>query len=184
MSNIVVIAQYAAANFIPVGPATWDARGNLVLKEGQAVYDTANDKTYIVKHGVLIDLAEVDIPARESWHLFLDDERSPESVDWSGKTVEIARSSGEAIALLDSKGLPGFISFDHDLGGDDTGMKVMWHLIYGDMDGKWDISDIQQVQLHTANVVGRKNLEGLWVSYCKRKGIDRVPSVVTAREDA
>ena len=94
------------------------------------------------------------------------------SVGWLGRTVEVARTSKEAIDLLEKFGLPTFVSFDHDLGGDDTGMKVMWHMIYGDMDGKWNISSISQVQIHTANIVGRKNLQGLWSSYCARKGCE------------
>lgn len=50
-----------------------------------------------------------------SYKLFIDDERDPVTNDWV-----IIRSSAEAIEYVRQHGMPQEISFDHDLGGDDT----------------------------------------------------------------
>ena len=63
--------------------------------------------------------------------LFIDDER-PLPDRW--KSSAAARSSDEAIALMDKRGCPRGISFDHDLGGDDTAMRVVNWMIKKDMD--------------------------------------------------
>src|ERR1700761_8147455 len=63
------------------------------------------------------------------YRLFIDDIRDPVSDDW-----RIARTSAEAIGLLEKLGCPREISFDHDLGGDDTAMVVVRWLIDRDLD--------------------------------------------------
>ena len=50
------------------------------------------------------------------WKLYLDDLRSQPTVDYV-----IARNVQEAISLIESKGFPSHISFDHDLGIDEGG---------------------------------------------------------------
>lgn len=52
-----------------------------------------------------------------SWSLFIDDIRKPPPGDWV-----VCRSSEAALESVRSRGMPTFISFDHDLGGDDTAM--------------------------------------------------------------
>ncbi len=47
--------------------------------------------------------------------MFIDDERFPVTDDWV-----IVRSSAEAINYVQQHGMPREISFDHDLGGEDT----------------------------------------------------------------
>lgn len=89
--------------------------------------------------------------------LWIDDARRPERNDehpW-----QWAKSSKDAIEILQRVGLGRvfIISFDHDLGGDDTGMKVFnWieeqivmfsQPFYGDM------------VVHSANPVGRENIQ-------------------------
>lgn len=104
------------------------------------------------------------------WGLFLDDERMPVDVSWS--SCEIARTVDEAIKLIDEKGLPQSISFDHDLGKDQPVATVfMWHLINGHLDEKWDCSKIKLVQIHSANPEGVKNLIGLWEGFIQDQGI-------------
>lgn len=49
------------------------------------------------------------------YKMFIDDERFPVTDDWV-----IVRSSAEAIDYVQQHGMPQEISFDHDLGGDDT----------------------------------------------------------------
>lgn len=60
------------------------------------------------------------------YKLFIDDERFP-PISWCDQQAVIARSSQEAIECVSNLGMPQFISFDHDLGGDDTAIKfVKW----------------------------------------------------------
>ncbi len=55
-----------------------------------------------------------------NWKLFLDDERFPKDSGWL-----IARTSDSAIQMVLLEGMPQEISFDHDLGGDDTSMAFL-----------------------------------------------------------
>lgn len=104
-----------------------------------------------------------------SWKLFIDDIRNPPNDDWV-----IARTSKKAIQLIKSFGFPTHISFDHDLGEDDDAMKV----------AKWIVeTDINEVEkgnnnwipknfsftVHSANPVGKKNIESLLTQYLKFK---------------
>jgi hypothetical protein len=50
-----------------------------------------------------------------TYKLFIDDERVPVTTDWV-----VVRSSKSAIECVQRYGMPKEISFDHDLGGDDT----------------------------------------------------------------
>ena len=54
-----------------------------------------------------------------SYKLFLDDIRFPATSDWT-----IARNMDDAVWYIENKGMPHFISFDHDLAAD--------HYIIGD----------------------------------------------------
>jgi hypothetical protein len=53
-----------------------------------------------------------------SYHLFLDDERDPPRDD---HTWEVVRTFEAATSLISQRGLPDFISFDHDLGENPDG---------------------------------------------------------------
>lgn len=56
------------------------------------------------------------------WTLFLDDERSPPITE---DVVTVARSSQEAVALVEDLGPPSHVFLDHDLGDDDTSLKFL-----------------------------------------------------------
>ncbi len=99
------------------------------------------------------------------WYLFLDDERFPAEALWEFDAIMMARSSVEAQVMVEKMGLPKSISFDHDLGGDDTGFKFMWWLIDGHLDGRWDLSSINSIQIHSANEVGAKKMMSLWENF-------------------
>ena len=60
--------------------------------------------------------------------LFIDDLRQPPDELWVA-----VRSSTQAINWLTKHGCPTEISFDHDLGGDDTAMQVVHWMIERDM---------------------------------------------------
>lgn len=80
--------------------------------------------------------------------LWIDDLREPPDESWHW-----AKSSGVAISCILS-GPFALVSFDHDLGGDDTAMPVARLIEERAHDGieppRWAI--------HSANPVGRKNL--------------------------
>lgn len=88
--------------------------------------------------------------------LWIDDLRlPPEGWDW-------AKSSHEAIDLIDNyNGGYETISFDHDLGGEDTGMLVL----------NWMANDLpaerwpSRILVHSYNPIGAKHLFDLAVLY-------------------
>lgn len=99
-----------------------------------------------------------------TWKLFIDDERFPITDDW-----QIARSSQEAIDMVQANGMPAEIAFDHDLGGDDTSMKFIWWFIDAYYDGLLLIGDLSYT-IHSQNSVGVKNIRGLMDGFLKDIG--------------
>jgi hypothetical protein len=99
------------------------------------------------------------------YRLFIDDLRDPMRDIWI-----IARTSSDAIAKLESFGCPCEISFDHDLGGDDTAMTVVKRLIKMDLNALGHFIPIGfQFSVHSANPVGRDNIEGLLRAYLDQR---------------
>lgn len=95
------------------------------------------------------------------YRLFIDDLRDPIDPAWT-----VARSSAEAIALLLERGCPDEISFDHDLGGDDTAMAVVHRLIDLDLDADGAFIPLTfRFSVHSANPVGAANLRALLERY-------------------
>jgi hypothetical protein len=95
------------------------------------------------------------------YKLFIDDLREPVSPSWI-----VARTSSQAIALLEAQGCPVEISFDHDLGGDDTAMVVVNRLIEMDLDASGQfIPEGFTFSVHSANPVGRDNIVGRLLGY-------------------
>lgn len=89
------------------------------------------------------------------WKLFLDDVRSPQEEGW-----KIARSSGVAIRLCKLWGMPTQISFDHDLGGDDTTMRFLVWLTNALLDGDVQLPKGFSYTIHSMNPVGAENIRG------------------------
>lgn len=90
-----------------------------------------------------------------TYKLFVDDERFP-----AGDIAEwvICRTSKEAIKYVKKNGMPSFISFDHDLGGEDTAMKFV----------DWLVSELLNLDspnvpfdyyVHSQNPIGAKNIK-------------------------
>jgi hypothetical protein len=100
-----------------------------------------------------------------SFALFLDDERIP--VD-DGRNWVIARSSSEALEIIHSRGWPEHISFDHDLGGEDTAMVFVRWLVGKCLDEGISLPFTWFV--HSQNPIGRENIEGILNGF-NRRGI-------------
>lgn len=105
----------------------------------------------------------------EKTKLFIDDERYATSSDFI-----IKRTSKEAIQWMEENGCPDFISFDHDLGGDDTARKVVMWMIDKDLENPDFIKENFDFYVHSQNPIGAKwikdTLEG-YFSY-KNKTFD------------
>jgi hypothetical protein len=104
------------------------------------------------------------------WILYLDDIRIPgdnpfhEDSVYSDLEWTIARSSAEAKDLIILKGMPLLISFDHDLGGDDTAMRFLSWLTREYWDGVVSPPDFR---IHSANPVGRLNILSFMQSWIR-----------------
>lgn len=99
-----------------------------------------------------------------TYRLFIDDERSPPrggENDWV-----IARSSAEAKQVVRDRGVPSFISYDHDLGGNDTSMNFIWWLIGSYLDGTIQSFPINY-GVHSQNPVGARNIQYLLDGFIK-----------------
>lgn len=91
-----------------------------------------------------------------TYKLFIDDERFPVTDDWI-----VVRSSQEGINHIMASGMPVEISFDHDLGGDDTSMKFIWFMIDQLIDGKLTLPEEFCYSIHSQNPIGAANIKGL-----------------------
>jgi hypothetical protein len=101
----------------------------------------------------------------KSKKLYIDDIRDPKS---SG--FDIVRTSKEAINYIKKHGCPSYISFDHDLGGDDTAMIVVKWMVNKDLDsyGKF-IPKNFKFNIHSANPVGAENIRSYLNNYIKQR---------------
>lgn len=96
------------------------------------------------------------------WFLFLDDLRNPDYCIVDPEVMEhtvVARSSSEAIELIEQLGMPGHIFFDHDLGGDDTAMRLVHWLVERDIDENI-LKPGFTFSVHSSNPVGANNIAG------------------------
>lgn len=90
------------------------------------------------------------------YKLFIDDERDPVRDDWV-----IARSSAEAIKIIEERGCPQEIAFDHDLGQNDTVTRnfLRW---FEDalLDGKIRMPELFTFSVHSQNPIGAAKIKG------------------------
>jgi hypothetical protein len=86
--------------------------------------------------------------------LFIDDERFPVTDNWV-----IVRTSQEAIDAVTTHGFPSFISFDHDLGGEDTAIVFINWLTDQLIDGHLTIPVDFDYYVHSQNPIGVANIK-------------------------
>lgn len=94
--------------------------------------------------------------------LFLDDLRDPPDTGWI-----VVRSFDECTEYLWENGIPDVISFDHDLGIGPTGYDVAKWIIEKNLDGKLDIPENFSYYIHSANPIGKKNIQTLLDNFMK-----------------
>lgn len=110
--------------------------------------------------------ANVKDPASQGWSLYIDDERDPKT----SRPFSVVRSVEEAKALIRKRGCPAYISFDHDLGSDNgepapNGYDLAKWLIACVLDGEIVLPDDFSFNVHSANPVGKANIEGILSSF-------------------
>ena len=87
------------------------------------------------------------------WKLYVDDVRNPPDTTWI-----IARTSSEAIVICkNQKTMPGIMSLDHDLGGEDTIMTFLKELFEYWCEHFNSKETIPKYVVHSANPIGSKN---------------------------
>ena len=68
-------------------------------------------------------------------------------------------------------GIPSYISFDHDLGVDEngnvqaSGYEIAKWLVEMDMTGKYTMPDDFEFNVHSANPIGKENIEAYLNNY-------------------
>lgn len=111
-----------------------------------------------------------------TYKLFIDDERFPPN---DGEEWIIARSFYDVGNILYEKGMPEFISFDHDLGEKQkTGYDIAKYLCDLDMDfgvspdhlsNKYSLPDNFDFYVHSQNPIGAENIRKYLNNYLKKK---------------
>jgi hypothetical protein len=102
--------------------------------------------------------------------LYLDDLR-----ELPDNSFILVRSYEEAINYVKDNGIPSFISFDHDLGIDEdgkllpTGYDFAKYLVEMDMDDIYKFPKNFSFHVHSANPVGKVNIETYLNNYLKRR---------------
>lgn len=89
------------------------------------------------------------------YRMFLDDERHPPR---DGNPWLVVRSSLEAKTFVSEFGVPTFISFDHDLGGEDTAMEFVNWMIDAILEGEAYLPEGFAFEVHSQNPIGAENI--------------------------
>lgn len=135
---------------------------------------------FLISFSIALSFAITVLKKKDKgYSLYLDDIRIPDyefhklnaklSLKSGNKNpykLRIARSSEQAKEIIKRYGMPSFISFDHDLGGEDTSIVFLRWLTehYFDL-------NIPEYVVHSANPIGKDNLISIMNSWKKAKEI-------------
>lgn len=86
--------------------------------------------------------------------LFIDDIRNPPDDSWI-----VTRDIKSTIDFLSNNGIPDVISFDHDLGGDETSIAIINYIIEEILDDNLCLPKDFVYYIHSANPVGSENIK-------------------------
>jgi hypothetical protein len=99
--------------------------------------------------------------------MYLDDIRDPKK-----EGFVVIRSAEAAIEYIENYGMPVYISFDHDLGEDImSGYDFAKWLVDSCLDKKLIFPKKFAFNVHSANPVGAKNIEGILNNFLKFNGV-------------
>lgn len=122
-----------------------------------------------------------------SYYLFLDDERQPWDVTWvsiPSESYHVVRNYMDFVATVRLRGIPQFVSFDHDLADSHYGHGLNGDRIpyeeYQEWTGyhaaKWLVDHCHDTKqkfpdfvVHSMNPVGKENIE-TYIALAKRAG--------------
>ena len=95
-------------------------------------------------------------------NLYLDDIRTPKNhnIKW-----HIVRTYDDAVAWVMHNGMPTYCSFDHDLGLDESGYDFAKWMVNEDLGGIHKFPYNFKFNVHSANPVGKQNIETLLNNY-------------------
>lgn len=94
--------------------------------------------------------------------LFIDDLRDPPNQGWIVK-----RNYNDAVKFIEQNGIPEIISFDHDLGEEMSGYDVAKRIVGLVINGDAELPEEFSYNVHSANPVGKKNIEYLLDNFTK-----------------
>lgn len=100
-----------------------------------------------------------------SYAMFIDDERFPHNVTWMQADFYcvdwvICRTWAEVLYHIHHFGFPDTISFDHDLGKNETtGYDIAKKLVDMLMDGDYELPENFRFFVHSKNPVGAENIQ-------------------------
>ncbi len=101
----------------------------------------------------------------KNYRMFIDDERFPPA-SWEGTDFVICRSLTEVQDVVELRGLPDLVSFDHDLGDNvPTGMDIAKWMVEQDLDKRHFFSQNFFYLIHSQNPVGAGNIKTYLNSY-------------------
>lgn len=101
-----------------------------------------------------------------TYKLFLDDLRAPPDQTWV-----VVRSVPAAIQYVNTYGLPIEMSLDHDLGGGQDAPAFVYYLVTEWLDhDRFNGLTRVQMNVHSANPVGARNLREYWASFVENCG--------------
>lgn len=118
-----------------------------------------------------------------TYYLFLDDERNPDlqGLDPSafrgtriapGIECVVARDHAQFCQAIDERGVPAFVSFDHDLGPGPDGMACAHYLVNRCQDLG---APLPGWRVHSKNGPGAANIEGLMASFARFQAAQATP---------
>lgn len=96
--------------------------------------------------------------------LYLDDLR-PCPWDNSIEKYYCVRSYSEFVEWIDENGMPDEFDLDHDLGDGGTGYDCIKYVI--EKDTLDPVDRLPKLKVHSANPVGKENIERLWKNYIR-----------------
>lgn len=98
-------------------------------------------------------------------YLYIDDLRIPKT----DKNWTISRTYDESISIMEKHGCPEYISFDHDLGEEKSGKDIANWIIEMDLNNKSWIPKNFEFNVHSANIIGARNIRELLSNYLSYK---------------